>query len=373
MIRLKNIALALILFTLLAYSFAFASDTRVLTMGDANSFVIDEANIFLYPHMLQKYAKLVNAEYRSGSDFASIGGNFPLSDGADPKVIGVYFYENSPIYFGLGSTNQPQIGGMVLPNQRISILYGQNFGGTPYGVGLNYISASEKGDTTSLERSNFELDLLFSSEITTQLEVAAGISFWNFKDINAADSELVKTSGNLYYTLYGRYWMAQSGQMMPVLHLDFSNMKETIDDVDYTDLMFSLGIGMNYNTQQNALLVGDFGFMYASEKQSAAGADIKSTYAALPYFKAGVEADLFKWMDFRAGVTSYWNSQKDENVEKYSYVNTSTYLGAGFHWGKLDIDAQLAPQFLRNGPYFISGVSTGGGLASRISLIYWLN
>ena len=373
MIRLKNVAILLLFVALMAYSISFATDTRVYTMGGTYRTIVDEANIFMYPHMLQKYRKLVNAEYRTGSDFTTIGGNFPISDEESPRILGVYFYENSPVFFGTGSTNQPQMGGTVLPNQRITLLYGQNLGGKPYGIGLNYIAASQKGDTTSLERSNFELDLLFSSEIMQQLEVAAGISFWNFKDINAADSELVENSGNLYYTLYGRYWLTQSDHMMPVLHLDFSNMKETIDSVDYTDLMIELGIGMNYDTRQDALLVGDFGFTYLSEKMSGGGNDTKNTSSALPYFRAGVEAGLFKWMDFRAGVASFWYSQKDENVAKYSYVNTSTFLGAGFHWGKLDIDAQIAPQFLRNGPYFISGAATGGGIANRISLIYWLN
>lgn len=57
-------------------------------------------------------------------------------------------------------------------------------------------------------------------------------------------------------------------------------------------------------------------------------------------------------------------------------AETMTYLGAGMHWGDLEIDAMIDPSFLTNGPYFISGEDTDGdydGLAARVSLLYWFD
>lgn len=373
--RWWNLQLALILIVSLLCGYVMASDTRVTTMGGVNNVIIDDANMWLYPHTITKYPKLFNAEYSSGSDFSRIGGNFPLSDGSDPRVIGVYFYENAPIVFGPPGTNQPQFNGVDLPNHRLSLFYGQNLGGNPYGIALDYTSASEKseapGDET--ERSNFNLDLLVSGGVTEKLELAAGISFWDYKDIDAAGTDLVETSGNLLYQLFGRYWIRSTGNSMPVVHLGFANMTQTVDSVDYTDFLIELGMGFDYQAQEDILLVTDFGFIYLSDKISDAGTDTKSSFTALPYFRAGIDAALFKWLDFRAGVSSFWNSDKYEDVAKYKYVNTNTFLGAGFHWGKLDIDAQIQPEFLRNGPYFISGENTAGGIANRISAIFWFN
>ena len=53
-------------------SMAFATNTRVLTMGEANNIVKDEANIFLYPSTINYYPKLFVGEYNmhgtSGAD-----------------------------------------------------------------------------------------------------------------------------------------------------------------------------------------------------------------------------------------------------------------------------------------------------------------
>ena len=49
----------------------FATDTRVLTMGDNNKVLLDEHNIFLFPSRINDYPNLAIAEfsrYGSGSE-----------------------------------------------------------------------------------------------------------------------------------------------------------------------------------------------------------------------------------------------------------------------------------------------------------------
>ncbi|MCP4634728.1 MAG: hypothetical protein GY855_17505, partial [candidate division Zixibacteria bacterium] len=58
-----------------------------------------------------------------------------------------------------------------------------------------------------------------------------------------------------------------------------------------------------------------------------------------------------------------------------SYTTTQTFLGVGMHWGALEIDALLDPEFLLNGPYFIGGESTDNNYDSysmfgKVSFLY---
>lgn len=348
---------------------AFASDTRVTTMGNVNNTVKDEANIWLYPHTITSYPKLFTAEYSSGSDFSMIGVHRQMKDDDDAPVCGFYFYENSPILFG--ATNQPTMGGSTLPNRRISAFYGTQLGGRPFGVALNYTQASQESEASgdATKRSNFKLDGTVSSIFNENLEVATSLSIWNFDDVDAAGADVVATSGNLLYKLYGRYWLNPNDKFQRVLHGAVSLMTQTIGTTEESDMSVDLGFGCNYQSSEDVLVVSDFGIMYLSEKTTIPTGTTTNTNIVLPYFRAGIDAKLFKWMDFRAGVESFWNSQKIENSAKYSYVNTNTYLGAGFHWGNLEIDAQLQPSFLTNGPYFVSGSSDD--LATRVSVNYW--
>jgi hypothetical protein len=156
---------------------------------------------------------------------------------------------------------------------------------------------------------------------------------------------------------------------------------------------FGLGLGMNYDAGADILVVGDFGFAYEKEKIKIDFADAdyapwdyeeETGYTILPYFKLGIDAHVFNWMNLRAGVMTIWERwNHTRNYTLYDYYEwdtgavdrsdadpyTYTYLGGGFHWGNFSIDACVNPEFLGNGPYFITGENTDG-FADRVSLKY---
>jgi len=88
----------------------------------------------------------------------------------------------------------------------------------------------------------------------------------------------------------------------------------------------------------------------------------KYNYTSVPYFKLGLDAQVFDWMDVRLGATSFWQWYKDEynsltysSEYKSSYADNQTYLGFGFHWGNLHVDTYTDPQLFLEGFNFISG------------------
>ena len=100
--------LLLTIFTLMILSLSsFATDTRVLTMGDNNNILMDDANIWLYPSRIYNYPDIATAEFSNYYDRVSVSDDMYVYDeqitrlgvnwkfgGDNPWVLGTYFHNN---------------------------------------------------------------------------------------------------------------------------------------------------------------------------------------------------------------------------------------------------------------------------------------
>lgn len=414
---MKKLLILSVLFAFLFCGMIYASETRVLTMGNANEIVKDPANVMLFPSTINYYPKLVGGELRSSSNYAKDGEYKYLTDfyahwvfgekGNNPLVMGTYFYTNDDgIYwpeimqggYGFSTMTPPRFNyydkrnSNDMPNRRISLVLGKKIGDIPVGLSINYInskyeytdSAATDKETGSLGRFAF---LLGASPMNGKLDLSAGIAFTSSKDEYYDFSDTVNSDGEMAFSVNARYWMDPMGKYTLVPHVGFYHEKQGLKDnvpnkAEITFSNFEGGLGLNYAASEDVMLVGDVGFMYMSGKfkltpHTGTVQEYDSTSFALPYFKTGIDAKIFDWLKFRGGVWSRWNMDKLEakqgwkGQDKYNYVSTTTYLGAGFHWSKLDLDAQIDPDFLARGPYFISGES--GYLSWKLSLSYWID
>lgn len=377
---------------------AYATETRVLTMGDANGIVKDEANVMIYPSTVNYYPKLFVGEYQSGPEFSIVGGHFRFAEDSKPMVIGAYFSTEPPywpsILSSLGLGTRPTDGETppaTLDNRRIIFLYGREISGTPFGFKFNYDQASEKYNypapaADQTERSIMRMGFMFGLS-PSNFDLSAGISLTSWTDKDATGADLTKPSGNMRIDLNARRWWGPFGKWMLVPHAGFVMDQEGVEELTAgsvtnkttdTDMMVDIGLGGNYDAAPDVMLVTDFGVGYDAQKRKVeptggTSTEVKTTTMVLPYFRLGIDAMIFRWMDFRAGVASKWLGEKEEPTadteETRSWVNTDAYLGAGFHWSDLMIDAWIDPGFLTRGPNFVSGAS--GNLGWRISLIYW--
>jgi len=421
---MKKLLTITVLFAVLVGGMVYATDTRVMTMGEMNTVVKDDANIFLFPSTVNYYPKLFlgeigynydyyyNKNAEEDYDLYKVGGNMAFAEGSDnPWVLGAYFsaepYMNSLLweYLYYYEKDGPSD---FYTNNRINLLYGRNLGEIPFGFRFNYFNMSDENkdpapDTMSngqesLSRYEFAFGI---SPLDKKLDLALslGLVTWKITDwynSTVGVTDVVKPKGNMDVSLVGRYWMNPMGKYVLVPHAMISYCKEGLEDYDGTEsnftetdktTTFNLGLGMNYEAEEDVLLAGDFGFEYMVEKyelkatvaeDSSMNRDDKWTDMVLPYFKLGLDAKVFNWMDFRAGVHTQWyrwkyTSDYYNDDDRTSFVETRTYLGGGFHWGKLTIDALIDPEFLINGPYFITGNETDyryEGVAGKISLLY---
>lgn len=415
---MKRLLTFTILLMLVLGGMVLATETRVNTMGNVNMIVKDEANVFAFPSTVNYYPKLFAAEvgerwyyYWDKQDeydvyLNRVGAHFMIGEKSEaPWVIGAYFdtraYFSSMVQYThwWDDYKKDADEGSWTTNHKITALVGHEFNGIPAGFVMSLYGISEKNDDTTASH-NYELgysryEFTFGlSPMQKKLDLGVGVAFTSWKDkwyYNATEGMIdwTKPKGNMDLFLNARYWMDPMGKYTLVPHAGFLYSKQGIEGYnpdlvetyETKDMVFDLGLGLNYDAAENVLVVGDLGFAYENYKttytpEGDPEEETKDNYLCLPYFRVGIDAYVFKWMNLRGGVVAQWMGEKWEptsvDERKWTWVETETFLGAGFHWGNFYIDANIDPDFLSRGPYFITGSNDGNyyDISNKISLKY---
>lgn len=374
-------ALTLALFgALAAVAVAWGTETRTTTMGDVNHIVKDDFNIWIWPQTLALYPDRMIGEF-TGNSFHTAGGHFDIGMG----TIGVYFSDNRNYapwvwfpYPEWGVSRSPVPDGLL--DQRIDLFYAHTFGELQGGLGLFMYGESWEYDAENYERARsdgaFGLTL---GGTMAGLEAGAFLGSVSWEEKDEEGETIVESDGALALGLHGRYWweLNEMSTLVPYAGLALTGWGEKEGDTttDSTALVFAAGAGLNHHATESVMAVADVGLMISGGTDKIEDTeDIERSWAqvSVPYFRLGVEADVFKWMDFRMGVAKYWLGWaiEDEDDDKYAegWADTDLHVGAGFHFGNLDIDARIDPGFFQRGPYFVSGSS--GNLTQMVSVRY---
>ncbi|HKK21729.1 MAG TPA: hypothetical protein VJ983_09670, partial [candidate division Zixibacteria bacterium] len=264
-----------------------------------------------------------------------------------------------------------------------------------FGAHLNLIQSSTDftGDSTATfpYKEGFGMYSLSLglTPTTGKWDIAANIGIGTFKQENATGHKLADPDGFMDLSVMGRYFAQQGPNYTLIPHAAFGYSKRGVKFMDpvadtvtqgnkYTTSGFEVGCGWNYTPATNVLAVMDFGIQYYKWKGEGTpgggtASEASDTYTTIPYFKIGLDADVFKWMDIRMGATSYWDREKwvpEPMLErKYNSAYNDTYLGFGFHWNRLHVDTYTDPGLFLNGFNFISGRDSGQ-MNLQISALY---
>ncbi len=394
-----------ITFSLLLFLSAssFASGTRVLTMGDNNTVLLDGCNIWIFPSRINDYPKITNGEFGQPGDFTRFGIHWKFNED-NPWVLGTYLYNSSAVnpmsspfrsYYGFPygyDTDFIPFDWSLMSNRRIALFYGRQLGVNPFGVRLSLTQSSQRYDEPAyLDEEGFSVYDL-NAGLTLNgglLDIAGGIQFMSWTDKTTTDSsawDKSKPKGNMALYARGRYFYEPTPDYTLIPHAEISYAKNeaeyyiaptTLYQTDkYTLFHFDLGSGLQYAPSNDVMVIMDFGLIY--EKLDGEFKDTSTTHDAamktftIPFFKAGADVKVFNWMDLRLGATSYWDRSTRENDSNnkliQNYANNATYLGFGFHWGNLFIDTQTDPDLFLDGFNFLSGASND--MNFRISACY---
>ncbi len=394
---MKKVSIILLVLLLMIGTGVMATDTRVFTMGDNNLVLVDDANIWLFPSRFFDYPNLAIGEF-SGSEFDQFGIHWKFGND-NPIVLGTYFTDLGAAY------PTDLIGGLLVPfdealmdNRRIDFFYGNEISDFNFGTHFAYYNSSQETDAPADQSKEsfgfYDFTFGLTSDAGTW-DIALNMGFGSWTDENVDGDTETEPDGFSNFAVLGRYLWQRSPDYTFIPHAGFFYAKRgivdhvsgdgdpaTLNDSNdkYTLTGFDLGIGVNYTPAANVLAVCDFGFLYEKWKHEmdvvlpvAVTNEFTYTATVLPYFKIGLDADVFKWMDIRLGATSYWVSDSDKNDIansdlKSSFADNDTYLGFGFHWKRLHVDTYTDPQLFLDGFNFISGSDID--MNFRISAVY---
>ncbi|MEW6051233.1 MAG: hypothetical protein AB1644_09270 [Candidatus Zixiibacteriota bacterium] len=417
-------------------SMAFATRTRVLTMGNNNNVLLDDANIWLYPSRINQYPNLGIAEmenYQGFDDFYQFGIHWKFSE-SNPWVLGTYIslgpddlpstYSTSEIsnysftsnywWYEYGAAKPSDvIINTRSTNRRIDLLYGRKFGTTQFGFGFGYSHGSDSrkwDDTlnTKYSFSKYTVALGLTPE-DGKWDVAISYSMGTWTDESPLGYKLTEPDGYYDFMIGGRYIYQYNPTINFVPHAaaTFGSHGQKVDSAGWADdpwvddngirvkskqAAFELGCGMQYMPTTNVLAVLDFGIQYRSVKNtdiawkgtsgSSPRDDQKERTFNIPYWRIGLEGEVFNWMDVRLGATSDWQSFKaewDQGSTTYSsnydevksnWAENTTFLGVGLNFNRLHIDTYTDPQIVLDGFNFISGSDEADHLNFQVSVLY---
>lgn len=409
----KAIIFALALVTLMSIS-AMATETRTKVMGNNNNIMLDDANVYLYPSRIVNYPNIAIGELTdmfSGSDMLyKVGVNWKFGE-EKPWVLGTYFStvgDFLPIdYYGDYMMDWDELGYLrdsyywypdaagkanALAYQSIArsfdIVYGRTFGAYNFGFSFGYNHSSYKSEAPNdNEKESFSV-LEFGLGLTPtsgKWDIAAKIALGSWTDENSAGANETEPDGYSDISLMGRYFHKVNNTVTLVPHASvaFGSRGVDVNDTLYggfndwkqTRTLFELGCGMNYTPVTNVLAVLDFGIQSEKIKNeqdtsATAGTEDKESWTNFPYFRVGVEGEVFSWLDARLGVTSEWANYKLEDAWKYADIVNQTYLGVGLNFNRLHIDTYMDPELLMDGFNFISGSNDAEDMNFQVSLLY---
>ncbi|MDH4034585.1 MAG: hypothetical protein OEV80_12400, partial [candidate division Zixibacteria bacterium] len=387
--------------------------------GDNNMILLDDANVHLFPSRVLEYPNLAVGEF-GGDSFHRLGIHWKFGS-TNPWVMATYF-STSAIGGPTGYYNSSPFGyfteGLSSTDERIDLYYGRGnmIGGHNFGFHFGYSRASYDIDEANTDGDYQEkityYDFGFGLTDTAgsyDASLHLGFGGWDDEGLDGAGDGVVQSEpdGFMDVTAMFRKFRQINPEWTAIGHatLFFGKRGEkdhgadafgpdwtTTDDIITKDgrFFFDIGLGTNWMPAGNVLVVGDVGIAYdkvkrefttsANHPAGAGSAEWTTTDVVFPYWSIGFDADVFKWMDVRMGATSDWISQKSETgsvialteTEKTKWAENMTYLGFGFHWGRLHVDTETDPDLFLRGFDFITGNGGGSDMNGRISVVYEL-
>jgi hypothetical protein len=425
---MKRTLLVVLALSFVVASSGFSTITRVKTMGRVNQYVLDDANVFLYPSMIVRYSDRFLFDY---------GEDPTLEIGVNEGIRGFSGLAGG-VFYGLDDYNH--IGFIVNANDRtngngitvgvpvrgdasdytfpvtlddfIGIFYG--YDASTVDVGLELDLSKSKNAVTNPEElrledkvSQFGIKGGISYDMASGdlFNVAFGFVNTSFTDeISAAaspdttdqgPSAIAENDGYNTINLTARLFHKMNDELTLVPVFEWmiakqgvnwdSPLAETGDQPGNPDTAAELdevktntiraSLGMDISPSEKALVVAAAGIKIESGETTFQGDKLEeSSSKFLPFVKAGIEAEVKPWCDFRAGVEKQLWTSSEEPVDtlltdtEQGGADFQGFIGAGFYVADLVIDVQIDNQFLHRGPYFISGQS--GNLNSRISVLF---
>lgn len=400
----RLILLTIGILTLFAVS-AFATETRVATMGNGGLYLKDDAGIFFYPGTMSQYQKMVIAEHQ-GSNFTN---RTPFAYNSESRVgiimpawgngtLAIFAGEgNENFNFGGGFNN-----GFFAPSTRFLVGYGMNTGNSSLGFQVDFSGVKDENagspvqggtpDIFTASTWGFGFGLSTPMGDLNNLDFGFRLRIGSFEDKRDSSTEVLqnKSDGNmaLSFVLRDYYALNDYMNLVPVAALGIASEKNIeyagadSNLFKFNTTSYEFGLALQTKPTENSEIIGGAGYRSIKFREKmfddASGGDtlitdFTTTNTDLPFAWLGFETQVKSWMHFRIGVekaiaTFKEKSEKpvaaasaDEGRNEFKETSSpfSYAVGSAFHAGPVTMDVQVTNDWWLEGPYFLSGNSNG--------------
>lgn len=371
--RLVFLALVALLAALASYS--YATETRLGSMGGIDGYTRDNSDVFPFPGTINRYSNQVIAELR-GKNYDSrysIGSHLPFrTDG----VCGVYL--NYPLPQPITEAVREVAPDLEL-DRTADLFYGKKMGNSDFGARFSIALDRESRKYGSSELEESARYLAFAGGLSNeQMDLGCIL------DLPAAKRESEIRSDDLSgfgLGVNGRYFMTKQGnrQLVPIgrFHYASGSIEDSVE-TDYNSISFGGGIGVDYQLNENNLVVLGLGLALSqSTTEVKNGDETTERTITLPRIVVGVESRIKSWLVGRLGASQVYQSNFTEikprigntRLEDKEWAKKfDLSFGLGINFGNFSLDALINEGIFFDGPHFISGSSNS--VSSKLSATY---
>ena len=355
---------------------ASSSITRTRTMGDAGVILRDDANYWLFPATIVAGANRVIFELGGNRELVAYS---PENYGFDRWAGGIVLLKQKAIGAFWSEATEAQLfppfsATAVSADKKLDFFFGSK---TSFGaLGLHVSRASGLQKTTrtpgsegktSVTQTRFALGLSDSS-VDTRLSYQ--LSRYAPSGPEIAGHE-IGFSARLFRTIAERLTWVPFGQ----LDIDFENRDEIADDTKGKVWDFSIGSGFNYRIDERNLAVFGISIARTSQSLKTAASESEMSQIDMPFFFGGFESGLLSWLHVRFGfqkalrrIESTSESGEVTNVNTQAQAPYAMTAGIGVNYKRFIVDFSWDADFLKRGPYFLSGAD--GETFNLVSIAY---
>lgn len=209
------------------------------------------------------------------------------------------------------------------------------------------------------------------------IEGAFNFRMNKYKNENTVGSTttLTENDGGIEFGANFRGWIyptkGSKVALVPVLSFGTSSFQPksttgstTVTGLNYSWMNIGGGVGLNWPIMDDIQIAGGVTAFYNTAKADSGNIEIKSTDFIAPNFHMAVETRIADWLTGRLGFSKGINSESNKVTAGTTTgeqtglvpVNASSIsLGAGFHFGRLSLDATISERWFKHGFNFLSG------------------
>lgn len=383
--RLCVLILALALAVVMAAP-AFATWTRVVTMGNQSQYMQDDYNIWNWTSTVNNYPRHLIIDHSVSASELEFGWGEDIDGGTRVGMV-VPFLKSSVIGAFISDFDYEWGLEPSEADQKIDLFYGYRGTNFDLGVRIDYAGSGEEfggkqnqsaiglnaGVGFNLSGNMLEANVMYHSLSWTNETLSGPVAptVINEKD---AGSDI---------GLGARYLIAYNSMvtLVPAFQYRTQKVAEKVGTtaggptgVEYKTTGYDLGVGCNTVPLQGTEFVTSIGVRSIKNEVSdtAVAAIVDESDSHMPYIAFGSEIQVKNWLQFRFGAEKSWDAFKDNTTTpetKSSEASFNYMVGAGIMVGDLQFDVEVNPSWFNAGPYFLSG-SSDGDMFGWISIKY---